>query len=281
MFNDDWIARLNQWQQQGIPCVMITVLEHRGSTPRNSGTRMLVADHECVASIGGGHLEYQAIAIAREMLEQDPASRTEGIRVESFALGARLGQCCGGQATLSFEYIGEARYPLIIFGAGHVARALVPIVSALPFAVAWIDQRADEFPTPLPPGVTTRTSEDPVGEIGELPAQAFYLIMTHNHQLDFELCDRLLRRDDVRYLGMIGSQTKRKRFDYRLSQRDITADRLARLQCPVGLADVPGKHPAEIAVAIAAQLIACYHAIRNTAPAVATDTDQPLTSPTQ
>ena len=271
MFKDDWITRLNQWQQQGIPCVMITVLEHRGSTPRNSGTRMLVADGECVASIGGGHLEYQAIALAREMLGSDPADSPGRIRIESFALGARLGQCCGGQATLSFEFIGEARYPLVIFGAGHVAKALVPIVSALPFAVTWIDQRADEFPTQLPPGVATRICEDPVGEIGELPDRAFYLIMTHNHQLDFELCDQLLRRNDVRYLGMIGSATKRKRFDYRLGQRDITPAQLARLHCPVGLADVPGKHPAEIAVAIAAELIACYHGLRSETPAMTDD----------
>ncbi|MBM7455408.1 xanthine dehydrogenase accessory factor [Oceanisphaera litoralis] len=267
MFKDNWIQVLAELERQGEPCVMVTVVEHKGSTPRDSGTKMLVTEQGCYATIGGGHLEYKALQLARDMLLQGESR----MKIERFSLGASLGQCCGGMATLMLEPVVRPRHHLALFGAGHVARALVHILATLPFRITWIDEREAEFPTVLPAAVTKVVSEDPVAEIDTQPAGSFYLVMTHNHQLDLELCARILKRGDARYFGVIGSRTKRKRFDYKLKERGFDEAALARMVCPIGLPEVAGKHPAEIAVSVAGELIAAYQQ-PVTAPGTAEDT---------
>lgn len=254
MFKDNWIQVLAELEQRGEPCIMVTVVEHKGSTPRDSGTKMLVTEAGCYATIGGGHLEFKAMELARHML----AEGEQAMRVERFNLGASLGQCCGGMTTIMLEPVVRPRHHLVLFGAGHVAKALVHILATLPFRITWIDSRPEEFPASLPEGVTAVVSDEPVDEIDEQPAGSYYLVMTHNHQLDLELCARILKRNDARYFGVIGSRTKRKRFDYRLKERGVDAAALANMICPIGLAGVTGKHPAEIAVSVAGQLIAAY-----------------------
>lgn len=256
MFKDNWIQILAELEQKGEPCVMVTVVEHKGSTPRDSGTKMLVTETGCYATIGGGHLEYKALELARQML----AGGEQQMRVERFNLGANLGQCCGGMATIMLEPVVRPRHHLVLFGAGHVAKALVHVLATLPFRITWVDSRAEEFPAELPEGVTAVVSDEPVDEVTEQPAGSYYLVMTHNHQLDLELCARILKRGDARYFGVIGSRTKRKRFDYRLRERGFDDAALAGMVCPIGLPEVTGKHPAEIAVSVAGQLIAAYQA---------------------
>ncbi len=257
MFKDNWIQALNELEQNAEPCVMVTVLEDRGSVPRDAGAKMLVTREGIIATIGGGHLEHLATKIGREML----LTGDRHLKVEQFNLGARLGQCCGGMATLSFEPIGQHQHHLVLFGAGHVAKALLNIVSTLPFSVTWIDQREAEFPAEMPLGVTRLLSDDPVAEIAAMPANSFYLVMTHNHQLDFDLARTILKRKDVRYFGMIGSGTKRKRFDYRLAERGYDQETINSMVCPIGIDAVRGKHPAEIAVSVAGELIAVYQGV--------------------
>jgi xanthine dehydrogenase accessory factor len=257
MFKDNWIHELAQLEKNSEPCVMVTVLEDRGSVPRDAGTKMLVTRDRLIATIGGGHLEHVATKMAREMLIAGERS----LKVERFNLGARLGQCCGGMATLSFEPIGTAQKHLVVFGAGHVAKALLHIVSTLPFRVTWIDERDDVFPEDLPRNVTKLVTDDPVGEVRDLPPNSYYLVMTHNHQLDFDLARAIIDRDDSVYFGMIGSLTKRKKFDMRLAQRGYTDAQIDTMICPIGVSMVNGKHPAEIAVSVAGELIAHYQGI--------------------
>lgn len=254
MFKDNWIQILAELERKGEPCVMVTVVEHKGSTPRDSGTKMLVTEHACYATIGGGHLEYKALKLARDML----LNGEQQMKVERFNLGASLGQCCGGMASIMLEPVVRARHHLVLFGAGHVAKALVHILATLPFRITWIDERASEFPAEQLSGVTQVVSDDPVGEIADQPAGSFYLVMTHNHQLDLELCANILRRQDARYFGVIGSKTKRKRFDYKLKERGFSEANLTQMICPIGISQVTGKHPAEIAVSVAGELISVY-----------------------
>ncbi|WP_105901670.1 xanthine dehydrogenase accessory protein XdhC [Vibrio gangliei] len=249
-----WIQQLALLEQQGEECVLVTVLEDKGSVPRDAGTKMIVTRNELFATIGGGHLEHLATKMAREILLKGE-NKTH---IERFNLGARLGQCCGGMATLSFEPIGLNQHHLVLFGAGHVAKALVNIVQTLPFKITWIDEREAEFPSQLPPNVNKLVSDDPVGEIKHLPANCYYLVMTHNHQLDFDLAREILTQDRFSYFGMIGSQTKRKKFDLRLAHRGFSQDSIEKMQCPIGISMVKGKHPAEIAVSVAGELIAHY-----------------------
>ncbi|MGR5237199.1 xanthine dehydrogenase accessory protein XdhC [Vibrio alfacsensis] len=254
MHTDNWIQVLAEFDAKGIPCIMVTVLEDKGSTPRNAGTKMLVTESEVVGSIGGGHLEHVAMQTAKELLNLGETD----MKIERFNLGAKLGQCCGGIVTLSFEPIGQPRHLLALFGAGHVAKALIPILATLPFKVIWVDERAEQFPSHLPKNVEKRLTEDPVGEVHHLSANCMYLVLTHSHQLDFELARAILTRGDSRYFGLIGSLTKRKRFDYRLKERGFDDDAINNMICPIGIEAVKGKHPAEIAVAVAGELIACY-----------------------
>ncbi|MFB9887950.1 xanthine dehydrogenase accessory protein XdhC [Balneatrix alpica] len=250
----NWISALAEMQQQGEPCVLVTILADQGSTPRDAGSKMLVSKERCIDTIGGGHLEYKVIALARQMLEEGASQ----LRVERFALGANLGQCCGGATLVILEPLGQVRAEIALFGAGHVGRALAPLLASLPCKVRWIDSRAEEFPEQIPAGVSQIINEDPVEEVANLPKGAYVIVMTHNHQLDLELAHAILSRDDFAYFGLIGSRTKRMKFEHRLQQRQHSAERLAKMRCPLGLPEVKGKLPAEIAVAVAAEVIATY-----------------------
>lgn len=254
-----WIQQLAELEQRGEECILVTVLEHKGSVPRDAGTKMIVTRRELYATIGGGHLEHLATKMAREMLMNLGKGQSDNqTHIERFNLGARLGQCCGGMATLSFEPIGFNQHHLVLFGAGHVAKSLVNIMQTLPFKITWVDEREAEFPAQLAPNVHKLVSDDPVGEIKHMPANSYYLVMTHNHQLDFDLAREILTQDRFSYFGMIGSQTKRKKFDLRLAHRGFESDTIEKMQCPIGLSMVKGKHPAEIAVSVAGELIAHY-----------------------
>jgi xanthine dehydrogenase accessory factor len=253
---NNWISALADLQAQGEACVLVTIIEELGSTPRNAGSKMVVSAERMFDTIGGGHLEYKAMEIAREML----ASRSQNTRLERFSLGASLGQCCGGVNVLLFEPMGQPQAQIAVFGAGHVGRALVPLLASLPCRVRWIDSREQEFPTLIPEGVRQIVAEDPLDEVNELPKGSYCIVMTHNHQLDLELAAAILRRGDFAYFGLIGSKTKRVKFEHRLRDRGFDAALLQRMRCPMGLSEVKGKLPIEIAVSIAAEVIATYNA---------------------
>ncbi|MDU8361783.1 xanthine dehydrogenase accessory protein XdhC [Pseudomonas syringae group sp. J309-1] len=252
---NNWISALADLQTQGEACVLVTIIEERGSTPRNAGSKMVVSAERIFDTIGGGHLEYKAMEIAREML----ASGSQNTRLERFSLGASLGQCCGGVNVLLFEPMGQPQAQIAVFGAGHVGRALVPLLASLPCRVHWIDSREQEFPAQIPDGVRKIVAEDPLDEIDELPKGSYCIVMTHNHQLDLELTAAILKRGDFAYFGLIGSKTKRVKFEHRLRDRGFDSALLQRMRCPMGLSEVKGKLPIEIAVSIAAEVIATYN----------------------
>ena len=251
-----WISALADLQQQGQPCVLVTIIEERGSTPRNAGSKMLVTAERIFETIGGGHLEFKAMELAREMLH----SRSQNTRLERISLGASLGQCCGGATVLLFEPMGQPQAQIAVFGAGHVGRALVPLLASLPCTVRWIDSRENEFPEQLPAGVEKVINDEVVDEVENMPAGSYFIVMTHNHQLDLELTAEILKRNDFAYYGLIGSQTKRVKFEHRLRDRGFDPAVVARMRCPMGLAEVKGKLPVEIAVSIAGEVIATYNA---------------------
>jgi xanthine dehydrogenase accessory factor len=253
MIYHDWISVLHRLREKRESCVLITVLSERGSVPRDRGSKMVVSANETFLTIGGGHLEYQCIAQAREMLQQ----RCREPRSEEFALAARLGQCCGGHATLLFEPLMQQQPEIQVYGAGHVGQALVHLLATLPCHITWIDSRAAQFHA-VPHGVTVRQVEDPLDCVHEASPDSYFVVMTHDHPLDLALSEAILRRGDFRYAGVIGSATKAQRFRYRLEGKGIAAESLARLRCPIGLPDVKGKLPAEIAVAVAGEIISVY-----------------------
>src|SRR5471030_271526 len=253
---NNWISALADLQNQGEPCVLVTIIEELGSTPRNAGSKMVISAAQTFDTIGGGHLEYKAMQIARDMLVRGQ----QNTHLERFSLGASLGQCCGGVTVLLFEPMGQVQAHIAVFGAGHVGRALVPLLASLPCRVRWIDARAEEFPAQIPDGVSHIVNEYPLEEIDHLPSGSYCIVMTHNHQLDLELTAAILNRGDFGYFGLIGSKTKRVKFEHRLRERGFDSALLQRMHCPMGLSEVKGKLPIEIAVSIAAEVIATYNA---------------------
>ncbi len=149
----------------------------------------------------------------------------------------------------------ERRDHVLLFGAGHVGKAIVRAFAPLPFRITWIDSRSDAFPSDVPPQVGKIVSASPPGEVPGAPPGTLYLVMTHSHPLDLEICAQVLRRDDFGFLGLIGSETKRARFASRLRAIGIPPHMLGRLICPIGIPGIGSKEPAAIAAAVAAQLL--------------------------
>lgn len=247
----EWVETLARLAAAGQPAAVVTVVRALGSTPREPGAKMVVWGEGSSGTIGGGHLELEAIAVARRLLALDGPA----LELREFALGPSLGQCCGGATTLLFERVAPPRWHVAVFGAGHVGKALVKLLADLPCRVTWIDGRPEAFPEALPAGVERLVLEAPQDAVADLPPGADAVVMTHSHQLDYEVVEALLRRGDLGYLGLIGSRTKRERFLRRLAERGRRPEDLARLTCPIGVAGIHGKLPAEIALAVAAELL--------------------------
>ncbi|MBM3387214.1 MAG: xanthine dehydrogenase accessory protein XdhC, partial [Betaproteobacteria bacterium] len=245
------------------PGVLVSVRATQGSVPRPSGTCMLVLPCGVAATIGGGHLEYQAIAHARQVL----AGQTQVLQLRQ-VLGPSLGQCCGGAVELGFERVASAdaqrvqdllqpaRQPLALFGGGHVGRALVQTLAPLPFAVRWIDSRDEIFPEPVPEGVACEHSNPVQAAVADLASGSRVLIMSFSHAEDLDIVVACLRRirqhGDLPFVGLIGSHTKWASFRHRLEERGFSEGEIARITCPIGMPGITGKEPEVIAVAVAA-----------------------------
>ncbi|MEO8278229.1 MAG: xanthine dehydrogenase accessory protein XdhC [Ideonella sp.] len=255
-----------EWLEVDLPTIVIEVTQALGSAPRKAGTRMLVSAERLDGTIGGGHLELKAIDLARQML----AARQFSPQSVHYPLGPALGQCCGGAVTLGFSLLDRAAvaawpdsaplFHLQLYGAGHVGRAIVQALAPLNVRIDWIDEREQEFArhvTPIASAADIRSvCVDAVeGEVRIAPVGAFYLVLTHEHDLDLRITEAILRRADFGFLGLIGSKTKRQRFFHRFEQRGIAQSAIDRITCPIGIAGIDGKEPEVIAVAVAAQLL--------------------------
>ena len=311
--NDVW-TRLAGFLSCEPRAALVTLLEIKGSAPREAGARMIVTpDGSYTGTIGGGQLELQAIQLAKGLIGYG----VDRLCLANFALGPDLGQCCGGRVDIAVElfdaadlpevqsYAGleasggfsciaefdpvlshaeryvledaptlgavnnradiarhlyretfsDPSHPLILFGAGHVGRAVVLALANLPFRVTWVDERPDAFPKATPRNVTAVNVGNPADVIRDAPEAAFVLVMTHDHGQDFEICRAALSRSDIGYVGLIGSATKRARFLKRLRDSGIGDAALESFHCPIGVSGIDGKSPAVIAASAAAELL--------------------------
>ncbi|MDH3531405.1 MAG: xanthine dehydrogenase accessory protein XdhC [Gammaproteobacteria bacterium] len=173
------------------------------------------------------------------------------------------------------ELIVGSDFNIAVFGAGHVGSALVQSLSSLDCNIRWVDSRRNIFRS-VPANVRTIESGDPSLEVAAMPPQSCYFVMTHNHALDFEICDRILRRGDAIYCGLIGSLSKRRRFEKRYLAQGMRQAVLDALVCPIGVGGIRGKKPAEIAVAAAAEVLRAYESTRQVARSAYPDNVHPL-----
>lgn len=253
----------------GERAVIVSVCQVQGSGPREVGAWMAVLGDSLLGSIGGGQLEFEAIAHARRLLAGEG-----GDTLRRFALGPSLGQCCGGVVHLGFEIVDDShraalderfalearqRMPVALFGGGHVARAIVELLAALPVQVHWLDSRDEIFPPVLPPNVCAEHSDPVQAAVATLAAHSRVLIMSFSHAEDLDIVAACLKRQrergDLPFIGLIGSKTKWAAFRHRLEARGFEAGELAHVTSPIGVAGVHGKEPEVIAVAVAAQLL--------------------------
>lgn len=256
------------------PAVLVRVASTQGSVPREAGAWMGVFSDAVVGTIGGGHLEFEAIALARAQLAafgESPDPEKSAPLPVRFALGPSLGQCCGGVVYLSFERVGASDLPelaptldtglapVALFGGGHVGHALSRMLAPLPFRLSWIDSRDGVFPPDVPARVACEHSDPVQSAVPGLAPQSRVLIMSFSHAEDLEIVASCLTRQrrqaDLPYIGLIGSKTKWAVFRHRLEARGFSAAELAQVTCPIGIPGIAGKEPEVIAVAVAAQLL--------------------------
>lgn len=229
--------------------IRIRIISARGSTPREEGAEMLVGPDTVTGTIGGGQLEYMAIDRARQMLLKGELQAEMDI-----PLGPEIGQCCGGRVVLQLDrkpLTQQPRPAVLIFGAGHVGRALAQALLPLPVNATLIDSRAAELALAAP-GITTKLTPLPEADIRSAEPGTAIIILTHDHALDFLLAAEALTRPDLPYIGMIGSATKRAQFTRFARSRGIDP---ARLVCPIGANPIRDKRPAIIAAFTAAELM--------------------------
>ena len=228
-----WLADLREAHLQRMPAVLVTGIgEGRG--------KCVVADATGAAAT---HSSLPAAA-----LERARALLTSGKRAEE-------------HAGYFFEAIVASDFNIAVFGAGHVGSEVVSVLSRLDCNIHWVDSRRNVFPA-VPPNVCTVAAFQPALEVAAMPPRSAYLVMTHSHALDFDICDRILRRDDAIYCGLIGSRSKRRRFEKRFREQRMPQHLFDKLVCPIGVSGIGGKKPAEIAVATAAELLRAYERAR-------------------
>ncbi len=247
---------------------LVSVESTQGSTPRERGAWMAVFADKTLGTVGGGHVEFAAMAQARALLKGPAAPSPQTTR---YALGPSLGQCCGGVMHLRFECVdaadtaalrerlGQSLQPLALFGGGHVGHALVRVLRTLPFALTWIDSRDGIFPEPEPEGVACETSDPVHAAVPSLAPGSQVLIMSFSHAEDLDVVAACLTRQrlhaDLPFIGLIGSKTKWATFRSRLRHRGFSDLELEHITCPIGVPGISGKQPEVIAVSVVAQLL--------------------------
>jgi xanthine dehydrogenase accessory factor len=243
--------------------IRIDIAVAKGSTPREQGAFMLVSANAVFGTIGGGRLEFNAIAIARAMLRQGQTTS-----IMDVALGPDINQCCGGRVMLQLTKLSDIERitmsktairtinqmpEVLIFGAGHVGRALALALAPLPFRVSLIDPRPHAL-LPLIHGVVSHVLPLPEQAVRDAKSGACYVVMTHEHSLDFLIIDEALKRNDAAYVGLIGSKTKKATFKTQFFETGGTPAEFQNLVCPIGANPTGDKRPEVIAAFVAAEL---------------------------
>ncbi|MGX1787294.1 xanthine dehydrogenase accessory protein XdhC [Bosea sp. NPDC055332] len=246
--------------------VIVRIAEAQGSTPREAGATMIVSARGSAGTIGGGQLEFHCIDLARVLLDSNGPQQLIDI-----PLGPQMGQCCGGRVRVAMEPATAAhlealkhdeakaaaeRPQVLIFGAGHTGKALARSLALLPVAATLIDDRPGQFDE-VPATISCLQLDDPETALAAARSGSAFVVLTHSHALDYCLAEAALLRGDAAYVGMIGSATKRARFEASFRRRHPGSKALVLLTCPIGGSDVHDKRPEVIAALTSAELVRC------------------------
>lgn len=250
----NWIDKLRELRQRGASCALVTIVENRGSSPREAGAKMIVLpDGQFFGTIGGGQLEAQALADAKQCLQEKTSKKVK------YVLCGKSGQCCGGVVEVFLDVLNTNPH-LYLFGAGHVGQALARTLAGTPFSTHVIDDRPEWVESNNLPDSVERHAcswDVFVRDATWNDEQTYVAVMTCNHPTDRDIIEAVIQRP-ARFIGLIGSKNKWLEFQLRLRQKNILPEQLARVQCPIGL-EIGGKSPQEVAISIAAELVQLYH----------------------
>jgi xanthine dehydrogenase accessory factor len=204
---------------------------------------VIVTADTVFGTLGDGALDVAVTGAARSLLGSG-----DGPRVTRFAASAQ-------EVAVFLDPLRDHGFNVVLFGAGHVGRALVALLGGLPCRVTWVDEREAAFPADVPSNTTIVVTDTLDAEVAASPAGTYFLVMTHSHPLDQAVAEAILRRADFAYFGLIGSLSKRRQFERRMAARGIAPARFADMTCPIGIPGIKGKEPATIAIAVAAELL--------------------------
>jgi xanthine dehydrogenase accessory factor len=239
--------------EEGTPFVVVTVVDTLGSTPQDRGAKMLVtAAGRAFGTVGGGKVEVRAIADAQALLTDETAPKT---RFVQWSLEKDIGMTCGGIVRVYFEAFNVARWKVVVFGAGHVANALIDLLVRLECRVTCIDPR-EEWLDRLPssPRLTKIQAADMPSEVAKIAEGSFVVLMTMGHTTDKPILIEILRTRTFPYLGVIGSNAKAKRLRQDVLAAGLDEAATRAFFCPIGL-EIGSNHPQEIAISVVAQLL--------------------------
>ena len=247
--------------------ILATIIKAKGSVPRNENVSMAVSSSKQYGTIGGGELEYQVIKKSNDLLNNIDCNQ----KIIELPLGPTLGQCCGGFVKIQLskfkngknlllkhdlkEQIINQNQNLYIFGAGHVANALLSKLDGVGFNIFVIDSRENFISKINTDYVFPILAKDPTIIIKNAPSKSYYLVLTHSHQLDLSICDSILKKNNFTFIGLIGSKTKKIRFTKRLIEIGHDENSINKIACPIGIRSIEGKAPDVIAISIIARLL--------------------------
>jgi xanthine dehydrogenase accessory factor len=253
-----FVERLAELSQSGVPFVCVTMVQAQGSTPQDAGSKMLVTAVGLVTgTVGGGRVEHKAIEHAQAMLAKPTADSRQPIAdLAEWNLKRDVGMTCGGSVKLFFETYNHSDWRIVVFGAGHVASAVVECLAPLDCHVTCVDSRA-EWLDRIPSRNRLRKVQcaEPRTLVAELPGDAFVICMTMGHATDRPILEEIFRQKrQFPFLGVIGSKAKRAVLVKELTASGISPSDAEVFRCPIGL-DIGTNQPGEIAISVVAQLI--------------------------
>jgi xanthine dehydrogenase accessory factor len=254
-----FFLKASELESQGIPFVVVTLLSTRGHAPQDPGAKALFSARGLEAgTVGGGKVEAKALVVAQELLSKTELSPSERVFSVTWNLQHDVGMTCGGEVEFLFEAAAASKWQIVVFGAGHIAQALVPLLLTLDCRVTCIDSRKEWLDRlPAQSARLRKLCSDDMPSLidtASLPAQAFYTLMTQGHATDLPILKKLLQRFQPAYVGVIGSKVKAIKVRNELKAEGIPTERIEALRCPMGL-PLGTNEPAEIAISIAAQLL--------------------------
>ena len=255
----DWLRACQCLEQQGEAYCIATIVAEAGSLPRGAGSKIVVSLTHQFDTLGGGQLELEVVHLAREGLKERCAGgNNSNVHMEKFSLAADLAQSCGGTAQIMFEYLNTDLPGVVVFGAGHVSHSLCVIMKELPCHLLVVDSRKEWLDSLTQQGISTLLHNNPGEVLDMIAADSYLVIMTHDHNLDYEITRAALERNCFSFVGLIGSVSKKQHFERRLKDELPAAGLLSQLTCPIGHPDIQGKFPMQVAVSVSAQLIALF-----------------------